>query len=69
MGLLEALEKKRGDISIPVFSRKLGVSESTYYRLLKGKRGIGADLERRIVKRFPDLALVLLDDLRSGGDG
>jgi len=58
--LLEALEQKRGDTSIVEFAEGLGMHFSSYYRLLRGERGIGADLERRIMRRYPELTLVFL---------
>lgn len=58
--LVEALEKKRGDTPVKAFAAGLGMHFSTYYRLLKGERGIGADLLERILRRYPDLTLVFL---------
>jgi len=61
--LIEALEKKRGDTPIALFAKRLGVHYSTYYRLLKGERGVGADLQRRILTHYPELALVFLSTI------
>lgn len=66
--LLEALEKKRGKIPVAMFADDLGIHYSTYYRLLKGERGLGADLQKRIIRRYPDLALVFLQRFSSPDD-
>lgn len=67
--LVEALERKRGSIPVALFAKDLGIHFSTYYRLLKGERGLGADLQERIIRRYPDLALVFLQRFSSADDG
>ena len=65
---LEALERKRGKMSVAVFADELGIHYSTYYRLLRGERGLGADVQRRIIRRYPELALVFLSGISPFGD-
>jgi DNA-binding IclR family transcriptional regulator len=56
MALIEALEQKRGDMSIPVFAEKLGIHHTTYYRILMGEREIGLHVQKQILAQFPELA-------------
>ena len=66
--LVAALEKRRGDIPVVEFARGLGIHFSSYYRLLKGERGLGVNLQRRILRRYPELTLVFLSQVSSGDD-
>jgi DNA-binding IclR family transcriptional regulator len=64
MALIEALEQKRGDMSIPVFAEKLGIHHTTYYRILMGEREIGLHVQKQILAQFPELAHVVLAEMQ-----
>lgn len=63
MTLIEALEAKRGDLSISVFAKQLGMDQSHYWRILHGERQIGAQMLKAILATFPDLRDVVMGEL------
>ena len=55
MELIQALRQKQGEMSQAGFARRLGVSASLLCLIYAGKRRIGEDVVRRIVRAYPDL--------------
>lgn len=66
--LIEQLEKKRGDTSVMEFAKHLGIHGNTYYRIVKGQRGVGPGTLEKILARYPDLGLLFLPGYSPVGD-
>ncbi len=58
--LIEALEAKRGNRSKTAFAAELGMEYTTYWRIIRGDRGVGPDTLARILTVYPDLVRVFL---------
>ncbi|MDO8669959.1 MAG: helix-turn-helix domain-containing protein [Dehalococcoidia bacterium] len=69
MDLIEALKTKQGDMSQAKFAAALGISEAILSLIYSGKRRIGEDMARRIVRAYPDLRYLVIGYLMTKDDG
>jgi plasmid maintenance system antidote protein VapI len=64
---LVAYQEEQG-LSNVEMAVELGIDPSTWSRIRHGRRGIGPDVLRRILRRFPELGpLFLLTTVRADG--
>lgn len=56
MRLIESLRSRQGERSQQEFATELGVAQGTVSKIYSGYRGIGPDVARKIVRRYPELA-------------
>lgn len=61
-------EKKPADISDEQFARSLGVSPALWSMIRRGQREPGNKVKNGALKRFPELALYLVEDAQSNGE-
>ena len=64
--LLQARQRELG-LSDGAFARRLGVSRSLWIAVRSGRRAVGLNLLRGVVRAFPDLDDEVLDYLREDG--
>lgn len=41
-------------------ARQLGIAEASWHRIKAGSRGMGPDILRRVLRRFPDLTPIAM---------
>ena len=56
--IVAALKTKQGGTTQAEFARRLGVSEALLSLVYAGRRRIGEEMARRIVRAYPDLLWV-----------
>lgn len=59
---LSALNERRGGKTLKDWSEDLNISESALSRILNGQSGMRSDVLRRILRAYPDLFPIWLND-------